>query len=84
MKLFTQHQGFFEVFSIMLPEKFKIELSNIITNLDRYKFLLPIISWGFQWCAIEGFPEKPQDLVFEGLSNSNCCATILNSLCGIY
>ena len=77
---FTEHQGLLEAFSIILPEKFQIELSDIISNLDRYKFLLPIISSGFQWRAIESFSEKAQDLVFEGLSNSNCCATILNCL----
>jgi hypothetical protein len=80
---FTEHQGLLEAFSIILPEKFQIELSDIISNLDRYKFLLPIISSGFQWRAIESFSEKAQDLVFEGLSNSNCCATILNCLFGI-
>jgi hypothetical protein len=80
---FTQHQGLLEAFSIILPEKFQIELTDVIHNLDRYKILLPIISSGFQWRAIESFSEKAKKLVYEGLSNFTCCPTILDSLFGI-
>ncbi|MGB3507912.1 MAG: hypothetical protein WBA93_01440 [Microcoleaceae cyanobacterium] len=82
---FSQNQGLLEAFSIILPEKFKVELSDVIQNqnIDRYNFLLPIISSGFQWRAIETFSEKTKELVIKGLSNSNCCAKILDSLFGI-
>ena len=80
---FTKNQGLLEAFSIIVPEKFQIELTDVINNIDRYKILLPIISSGFQWRAIESFSEKVKGLVNEGLSNANCCSTILDSLFGI-
>lgn len=81
----SQNKGLLEAFSIILPEKFQVELSDVIPNenIDRYNFLLPIISSGFQWRAIETFSERTKDLVVEGLSNSNCCLTILDAIFGI-
>lgn len=80
-----ENKGLLEAFSIILPEKFQVELTDVInnSNIDRYKILLPIIGSGFQWHVIESFSEKTRELVYEGLSNSNCCATILDSLFGI-
>ena len=82
---FSQNKGLLEAFSIILPEKFNLELSDVIANenIDRYNFLLPIISSGFQWRAIESFSEKTKELVMEGLSNSKCCPTVLDALFGI-
>lgn len=78
-----ENKGLLEAFSIILPEKFNLELTDVIKNVDRYKFLLPSISAGFQWRAIESFSEKTRDLVYEGLSKFNCSAAILDSLFGI-
>ncbi|MGD1699867.1 hypothetical protein [Dapis sp. BLCC M229] len=82
---FSQNKGLLEAFSIILSEKFNLELSDVIAdkNIDRYNFLLPIISSGFQWRAIETFSEKTKELVIEGLSNSNSCPTILDAIFGI-
>ncbi|MDF5720660.1 MAG: hypothetical protein PUP91_09265 [Rhizonema sp. PD37] len=82
---FNVNKGLLEAFSIILPEKFQIELINCIKNknIDRYKILLPIISSGFQWRTIESFSIITRELVAEGLSNSNCCPIILDSLFGI-
>ena len=82
---FSQNKGLLEAFTIILPEKFNLELSDVIANenIDRYNFLLPIISSGFQWRAIESFSEKTKELVMEGLSNSKCCPTVLDALFGI-
>lgn len=82
---FNQNKGLLEALSIILPEKFKVELTDIINNndIDRYKTLLPIIGSGFQWRAIETFSEITKNLVSEGLSNSTCSSTILDSLFGI-
>ncbi|MGB3535969.1 MAG: hypothetical protein WBA13_20945 [Microcoleaceae cyanobacterium] len=84
-KNIIQNKGLLEAFSIILPEKVNYELSDVIKNenIDRYNFLLPIIASGFQWRAIETFSEKTKELVIEGLSNSNCCPEILDSLFGI-
>lgn len=82
---FKGNKGLLEAFSIILPEKFQVELTDVInnSNIDRYKILLPIIGSRFQWRVIESFSEQTRELVHEGLSNSNCCATILDSLFGI-
>ncbi|MEG4632591.1 hypothetical protein QUB56_23885 [Microcoleus sp. AR_TQ3_B6] len=82
---FNENKALLEAFSIILPEKFKFELTDVINNnnIDRYQILLPIIGSGFQWRAIESFSEITRDLVYEGLSNSNCCSTMLDSLFGI-
>lgn len=81
----NKNKGLLEAFSIILPEKFQIELTDVInnSNIDRYKILLPIIASGFQWRAIESFSERTEELVYECLSNSNCWTTILDSLFGI-
>jgi hypothetical protein len=79
----SENKGLLEAFSVILPEKFNLELTDVIKNVDRYKFLLPSISAGFQWRAIESFSEKTRDLVYQGLCNSNCSAAILDSLFGI-
>ena len=80
---FDKNKGLLEAFSIILPEKSKIELTDIIHNIDRYKLLLPSISSGFQWRAIDSFSAKTRELVEEGLSNPNCCPIILDSLFGV-
>lgn len=82
---FKGNKGLLEAFSIILPEKFQVELTDVInnSNIDRYEILLPIISSGFQWRATESFSKKTRELVDEGLSNSSCCSTILDSLFGI-
>ncbi|NET41796.1 hypothetical protein [Okeania sp. SIO2B3] len=82
---FSQNKGLLEAFSIILPEKFQVELTDVIQNenIDRYNFLLPIISSGFQWRAIKTFSEKTKELIIEGLSNSNSCPTILDAIFGI-
>ncbi|PHV61297.1 hypothetical protein, partial [Cyanobacterium aponinum] len=72
-----------EAFSIILPEKFNVELTDVIHNIDRYKVLLPIIAYGFQWRSIDSFSEKTKELIDEGLSNANSCSGILDSLFAI-
>ncbi|MEA5516638.1 hypothetical protein VB654_21635, partial [Nodularia sp. UHCC 0506] len=86
-KTLNENQGLLEALSIILPEKFNVELIDIINdntniNIDRYK-ILTIIASGFQWRAIENFSERTEELVYGGLSNSNCCPNILDSLFGI-
>jgi hypothetical protein len=84
-KSLNGNQGLLEALSIILPEKFNVELIDIIndnTNIDSYK-ILTIIASGFQWRAIENFSERTEELVYGGLSNSNCCPKILDSLFGI-
>lgn len=81
-KTLNENQGLLEALSIILPEKFNVELIDIINdniNIDRYK-ILTIIASGFQWRAIENFSERTEELVYGGLSNSNCCPKILDSL----
>ncbi|MBE9046965.1 hypothetical protein IQ255_21585 [Pleurocapsales cyanobacterium LEGE 10410] len=80
---FQENKGLLEALSIILPEKFKIELTDIIHKIDRYKQLLPSISSGFQWRAIDSFSAKTRELVEEGLSNPNCCSIIFDSLFGV-
>jgi hypothetical protein len=78
-----ENRGLLEAFSIILPEKVKLELTDVINNIDRYKVLLPIIGDGFQWRSIDSFSEKTKELIYEGLSNSTCCQTTLDALFGI-
>ncbi|MEO1375714.1 MAG: hypothetical protein AAFW70_15640, partial [Cyanobacteria bacterium J06635_10] len=82
-EVFNENQGLLEAFSIILPEKCQVELTDVINNINRYEILLPIIGSGFQWRAIKTFSERTKELVYEGLSNSTCCQTILDSLFGI-
>ncbi len=82
---FNVNKGLLEAFSTILPEKFNVELTDFIDNenIDHYKILLPIIASGFQWRTIKSFSEVTEELVYKGLSNYNCCPTILDSLFGI-
>ncbi|PHV61311.1 hypothetical protein, partial [Cyanobacterium aponinum] len=52
LEIFNENKGLLEAFSIILPEKFNVELTDVIHNIDRYKVLLPIIAYGFQWRSI--------------------------------
>jgi hypothetical protein len=56
---FNENKALLEAFSIILPEKFNLELTEVINNnnIDGYNILLPIIGSGFQWRAIESFSE---------------------------
>lgn len=85
-KTLNDNQGLLEALSIILPQEFNIELIDIINDtnidIDRYK-LLTIIASGLQWRTIDSLSKRTEELIYKGLSDSNCCSQILDSLFGI-
>lgn len=76
----NDHKGLLEAFSIILPDKFGVELADVITNIDRNTYLLPITFSGFQWRSLKSFTERTEELVFEGLSHNDSCPAAMDAL----
>ncbi|MEP0883720.1 hypothetical protein NDI49_19385 [Trichocoleus sp. ST-U3] len=78
-----EYRGLLEAWSIILPERFGIELVDVAQPVDRYSIVLPTIFSGFQWRAIESFSVHTRELVFEGLANPQSCPAAMDALMGI-
>lgn len=79
----NEHRGLLEAWSIILPEKFGVELADIVSNVDRNKLLLPITFSGFQWRTIESFSDRTRELVLEGLAQHESCPAAVDALLGV-
>ncbi len=78
-----EHRGVLEACSIILPEKYDVEIADIVENLDRYKTILPVIFAGFQWRDPKTFSMKTTKLVYEGLSKYDSFFAAMDALLGL-
>ena len=81
----NEHRGLLEALSIIIPEhsQGKLELADVVHDLDRHRFILPIIFSGFQWRAKQAFTRRTVDLVKEGLSSSQCASEAMDAILGV-
>jgi len=77
-----KNRGLLEALSIILPERFHVELADVIDTVDRVQVLLPIIFSGFEWRSPSSFSHQTELLVYEGLRNSQIAFNIMSALFG--
>jgi len=78
-----EHRGILEACSIILPEKYNVEIADVLGELDRYKIILPVIFDGFQWRDPDTFSDRTIQLVYEGLSKHESFIAAMDALLGL-
>jgi hypothetical protein len=78
-----KNRGVFEALSIILPERFQLELADVLDTVNRVQVLLPIIFSGFEWRSPSSFFHRTEFLIYEGLRNSQTAFNVMSALFGI-
>lgn len=82
-KELLKNRGVLEALSIILPERFHVELADVLDTVNRIQVLLPITFSGFEWRSPSSFSHRTEFLIYEGLRNSQTAFNVMSALFGM-